>query len=86
MTQMMNKCKVQQDTPRKILTRSYLVQGLEESIQGGFAAPCDFYQSAWWFQQHMQTAPPLMLKARADKIKGPIPSVQTDYMSCPSSS
>jgi len=52
-----------QRIPREFLTCSYLVQDLEKTIKGGLAAPCDFHQPAWWFQQHIQTAPSLMLKA-----------------------
>lgn len=42
MTQMLNKCKVQQDTPGEGLTCSYSVQGLEERITRGSRCSLSF--------------------------------------------
>lgn len=57
----------------KVITCSYLVWGLEERIQGA-SLLLDVHQSAWWLWQ-TQTLP-LMLKAWADKIKGPVSFVE----------
>lgn len=65
--QMLNKCEMQQYTPGEVLTCSYLVWGLEERIW--------FYQSACVGGSNTQIQP-LMLKAWAEKIKGPVPSAE----------
>lgn len=67
-----------------MLLRSFLfgMRFGEENLRGSC---CSFYQSAWWLQQHIQSAPPLMLKAWADKMKWPIPTVQRNCMSFPQS-
>lgn len=65
--QMLNKCEMQQYTLGEVLTCSYLVWGLEERIW--------FYQSACVGGSNTQIQP-LMLKAWAEKIKGPVPSAE----------
>lgn len=80
MTQMLNKCEVQQYTPGEV---SYMfLFGVRFGGEDSRGLPLlGSYQSAWWFQ-HTQTLL-LMLKVWADKIKDLSP-VWRDYMSCPS--
>lgn len=63
---------------------SYLVQGLEERIEGGFTAPYHSISLPGGFNSTYRQ-PLLPPSAWADKIKGPIPSAQRHCTSCPSS-